>query len=80
MQAGVAAVIGCVVGIPAGIALGRVLWNLFANEINAVPYPTVPSATVVAIGLGAIALAVLVATIPGRIAARTATSQLLRAE
>ena len=80
VQAGVAAVIGCAVGVPAGIALGRVLWNLFANEINAVPYPTVPGATVVVIGLVAIALAVLVATIPGRIAARTPTSQLLRVE
>ena len=60
--------------------LGRVLWDLFAGEISAVPYPTVPAGTVVAIGLAAIALAVLVATIPGRLAARTATSQLLRAE
>ena len=65
---------------PGGIALGRVLWDLFAGEISAVPYPTVPVGTIVAIGLLAIALAVLVATIPGRIAARTATSQLLRVE
>ncbi len=80
VQAGVAAVIGCVIGIPAGIALGRALWDLFAGEISAVPYPTVPVGTIVAIGLLAIALAVVVATIPGRVAARTATSQLLRAE
>jgi hypothetical protein len=80
VQAGVAAVIGCAVGIPAGIALGRVLWDLFAGEISAVPYPTVPTGAIVAIGLVAIALAVVVAAIPGRIAARTATSQLLRAE
>jgi ABC-type antimicrobial peptide transport system permease subunit len=80
VQAGVAAVIGCAVGIPAGIALGRVLWDLFAGEISAVPYPTVPTGTIVTIGVVAIALAVLVATVPGRIAARTATSQLLRTE
>ncbi len=80
VQATVAAVVGCAVGIPAGIALGRVLWDLFAGEISAVPFATVPTGTVVAIGLGAIALAVLVATIPGRIAARTSTSQLLHAE
>jgi len=80
VQASVAAVIGCAVGIPAGIALGRVLWNLFAGEISAVPAPTVPGGTIVTIGLVAIALAVLVATIPGRIAGRTSTSQLLRAE
>ena len=80
VQAGVAAVIGCAVGIPAGIASGRLLWDLFAGEISAVPYPTVPVGTVAAIGVLAILLAVLIATIPGRLAARTATSELLRVE
>ena len=80
VQASVAALIGCAAGIPVGIALGRLLWDLFAGEISAVPYPTVPADTIVAIGIGAVALAVVVASIPARIAARTATSQLLRAE
>ncbi len=80
VQASVAAVIGCAIGIPAGIALGRVLWNLFATDISAVPAPTVPGGTIVVIGVLALALAVLVAMIPGRLAARTTTSQLLHAE
>jgi hypothetical protein len=80
IQALVSALIGCAVGIPLGIALGRALWNLFATQINAVPLPTVPAGTVVVIGALALALAVVVATVPGRIAARTPTSQLLRAE
>jgi len=80
VQASVAAVIGCAIGIPVGVALGRVLWDLFAGEISAVPYPTVPALSVVAIGVAAIALAVVAASIPGRLAARTHTSQLLRAE
>ena len=80
VQAGVAAVIGCAIGIPAGIALGRVLWDLFAGEISAVPYPTVPTGAIVAIGLIAVGLAVLVSMVPGRIAARTTTAQLLRVE
>jgi ABC-type antimicrobial peptide transport system permease subunit len=80
VQACVAAVIGCVIGIPVGVALGRVLWDLFAGEISAVPVPTVPTGAVVTIALAAVALAILVATIPGRIAARTSTAQLLRAE
>ena len=45
IQASVAAVVGCAAGIPLGIAVGRVLWNLFAREINAVPLPTVPAGT-----------------------------------
>jgi hypothetical protein len=80
VQAAVAALIGCVVGIPAGIALGRVLWDLFANQISAVPLPTVPAGSIVLIGLVAVVLAVLVATVPGRVAARTPTSRLLRVE
>ena len=80
VQAGVAAVVGCVVGIPAGIALGRVLWDLFANQISAVPEPTVPAASIAVIGLVALALAVVVAMVPGRVAARTPTSRLLRTE
>ena len=69
VQAGVAAVIGCAVGIPVGIALGRVLWNLFAAEISAVPDPTVPGGTIVLIGVLALVLAIVVAMIPGRLAA-----------
>jgi hypothetical protein len=69
-----------VVGVPLGIVLGRVLWTLFANEIHAVPAPDVPVFTIVFIALGALVLANVVAAIPGRLAARTPTAILLRAE
>jgi len=79
-QASVAAVIGIVLGIPLGIVAGKVLWTLFAHEIYAVPDSTVPSVTIVLVALGALVLANLVAVIPGRLAARTPTALLLRAE
>jgi hypothetical protein len=79
-QASVAVAIGCAVGIPIGIALGRFLWDLFAREINAIPDPTVPALSIVLIALGAVVLGNLVAAIPGRIAAQTRTAQLLRSE
>jgi hypothetical protein len=79
-QSNVAVVIGTLVGIPVGIAVGRTLWDLFAHEINAVPSPTVPVVPVTLIGLGAIVLANVVAAIPGRIAARTPAALLLRTE
>jgi len=56
------------------------LWNLFATEINAVPSPTVPVGWIVAISVGALVLANLVAAIPGRLAARTPTALVLRAD
>ena len=79
-ESSVAAVVGVVLGVPIGIALGRWLWTLFADGISAVPHPTVPIAAVAAVALGAVAFANLVSLIPGRIAARTRTSLLLRAE
>jgi FtsX-like permease family len=79
-QASVAAVIGIVAGVPLGIALGRWLWILFARQIYAVPQPTVPAETVILVTLGTLALANLVAALPGRSAARTPTALALRAE
>ena len=75
-----AVAIGVVVGVPLGVAVGRWLWDLFAQEINAVPAPVVPVLQVVLIALGALLLANIVAAIPGRLAARTPTALVLRAE
>ena len=79
-QSSVSAVVGVIVGVPLGVALGRWLWTLFARGISAVPEPSVPVLTVALVALGALAFANLVATFPGRIAARTPTALLLRAE
>jgi hypothetical protein len=79
-QASVAVGIGCVIGIPLGIALGRFLWDLFVDQISAVPDPTIPGVSVVLIAVVALVLANMVAAVPGRIAARTPTAQLLRSE
>jgi hypothetical protein len=79
-QSSVAVGIGTIVGVPLGIITGRFLWDLFAREIHAVPQPTVPVLSVVLIVVGGLVLANVVAAIPGRIAARTPTALLLRAE
>lgn len=79
-QATVAVVLGLVIGIPAGIVLGRWLWDLFAGEIYAVPRATVPALSLVLLGVGAVVLANTVAVLPGRSAARTRAAVSLRAE
>jgi hypothetical protein len=79
-QASVAATVGIVVGVPLGIVSGRWLWTLFAREIFAVPYPSVPVGQIIIVVAGALMLATLVAIPPGLSAARTRTSLLLRAE
>lgn len=79
-QATVALVLGGLLGAPIGIVLGRLLWKLFAQQIAAVPSPSVPVLVVAGIGIGAVVLGNLVAAIPGRLAARTSTSVLFRTE
>jgi FtsX-like permease family len=79
-QASVVAVIGILVGVPVGIIVGRWLWIIFANAINAVPYPSVSVVDVLGVALGMRVLANLAAVIPSRMAARTPTALVLRAE
>lgn len=79
-QACVAALVGVVVGVPVGIEVGRELWTLFARSINAVPDPTVPVLSTILIAVGALIFANVVAALPGRLAARTPTALVLRAE
>ena len=79
-QSSVSAVIGVIFGVPLGIALGRWLWTLFAREISAVPDPTVPVLSIVLVAVGAVVFANLVASAPGRVAARTPTAVLLRTD
>ena len=79
-QATVAAVVGIAVGIPLGIVTGRWLWDLFARQIYAVPYPTISVVSVVLVALGTLVLANVIAAVPARNAARTPTALMLRAE
>ena len=79
-QASVTALVGIIVGVPLGVLIGRQLWTLFARSINAVPDPTVPTFSVILVVLGSLIFANLVATVPGKIAARTSTALALRAE
>ena len=67
-------------GHTANTGAGHLPWNAFARAIHAVPFPTVPTATVIGIALGAVVLANVVVAVPARMAARTRTAVLLRAE
>ncbi|MGH9030232.1 MAG: FtsX-like permease family protein, partial [Acidimicrobiales bacterium] len=79
-QSTVAVGLGALAGVPLGIALGRWLWDLFARDIHAVPSPSVPVLWVAVIAVGALALANVVAALPGRYAARTPIAVLLHSE
>jgi hypothetical protein len=79
-QSSVIAMIGLLIGVPAGIAFGRLLWLAFAHELSAVPDPVIPAGSIALAALAALLLANLVAALPGRSAARTPAAIVLRAE
>jgi ABC-type antimicrobial peptide transport system permease subunit len=79
-QSTVIALGGVIVGIPAGIAVGRWLWIVFARTLSAVPDPVVPAESVALAAVAALVLANLVAALPGRTAARTPAAVALRVE
>lgn len=79
-QASASVIAGLLIGIPAGIILGRWLWDLFAHEIYAVPRATVPALSLVLLGAVAVVVANVVAYFPSRSAASTSAAAVLRAE
>lgn len=72
--------IGLVVGIPAGVALGRWAWALMANDLGVVSHPQVPALAVVVVAATGVLLANAIAVVPGRVAARTPAASVLRSE
>jgi hypothetical protein len=79
-QATTIAAIALLIGLPAGIAAGRWAWRVFAAQLGVLPEPAIPLATIVIAIPAAMALANLIAAIPGRAAARTQPATVLRTE
>jgi ABC-type lipoprotein release transport system permease subunit len=79
-QATVVALAGIVVGAPIGIAVGRVLWRVFATNFGVVPVAVVEPVLIVALAAGVLAVANLLAAVPALLAARSDPARLLRAE
>jgi hypothetical protein len=79
-QSTIAAAVGVIAGLPAGAALGRWLWDLFARSIYVVPDAPVPAVSLLLVAGAAFVLANAVAAFPGAYAARTPAALVLRAE
>ena len=80
-QATTVALVGIVVGVPLGIVFGRLIWKAFATNLGAVPVPTVPAWAIVALALGVLVVANLLAVIPAVASARRrSVGQLLRTQ
>jgi hypothetical protein len=69
-QTNLVTVIALGVGLPVGVAAGRVAWAAFADDLGAAGGPQVPLLLLLATGVGLLALANLVGEGPARAAAR----------
>lgn len=79
-QATTLAVIALVVGVPLGVALGRVTWRIFADGLGVVPEPIAPLLAIALLVPAALVVANAVAVIPGGLAARTPAGESLTSE
>ncbi len=72
--------VALVVGIPLGVAAGRLAWTIFANSVGVAPDPTVPVLVVLALVPLALVVANAIAAGPAWVAGRVKAGRLLRAE
>jgi hypothetical protein len=79
-QATTFAVVALALGVPLGLAAGRWAWQLTAAALGVDSGPVVPGAAVVAVVVGTLVAANLVAAGPGRAASRLRPAAALRSE
>jgi ABC-type antimicrobial peptide transport system permease subunit len=79
-QATTVALTGIIIGVPAGVAAGRLIWRAFAAGLGVVPVPVVTAWIIAAIALGTVLAANGLAVGPSLAAARTRPATLLKAE
>src|SRR6266511_539517 len=74
------ALVALLFGLPAGVAVARLTWNLFADQIGVVSEPSVGLSSILLTIPATILLANLIAALPARLAARTQPALVLRSE
>ena len=68
------------IGVPVGLAAGRVAWRVFAERLGVGTQPSVSAWWVLATVAGGILVAVVAGAIPSRSAARTDATAVLRSD
>jgi ABC-type lipoprotein release transport system permease subunit len=79
-QATTIAVVAAAIGLPVGVAVGRLVWHEFGEQLGIVPQSVVPGTLILLAAPATVVLANLLAAIPARAAARTAPALVLRVE
>jgi hypothetical protein len=79
-QATTFAVVGLLVGVPAGVVVGRRVWQAVASGLGISTVTSVPALALAALIPAAVASCALLALLPARAAARTRPAAALRSE
>ena len=79
-QATTFAVIALALGLPVGVAIGRWIWTVFADQLGVPPEPVVSLPVILLAIPATLLLANAIAAIPGRLASRTQPAAILRTE
>jgi ABC-type lipoprotein release transport system permease subunit len=69
-----------VIGVPAGIACGRLCWQVFAYQLGITPVVAVPLAVLAVMAAGWLAAATVIAALPGEAATRNRAARALHSE
>jgi putative ABC transport system permease protein len=80
VQSLVTMAVALVIGVPLGVAAGRIAWRAFADQLGVLTSPSTPAWWLGATVLGGVLIAVLAAAVPARLATAAAPSRTLRGE
>jgi hypothetical protein len=72
--------IALVIGVPAGIACGRLCWQVFAHQLGITPVVAVPLAVLAVMAAGWLAAAAVLAVLPGEAATHNRAARVLHSE
>ena len=72
--------IALLIGVPAGIACGRLCWQAFAYQLGITPVVAVPAAVLSIMAASWLAAAAVIAALPGQTATRNPPAQVLHSE
>ena len=79
-QAIAVVLVGIVAGVPLGIAVGKLVWRLFATSFGVVPVSVVQPVPLILLAVAVLLVTTLLAVPPALLAARSRPADLLRAE
>jgi hypothetical protein len=68
------------IGVPAGIACGRLFWQLFAYQLGITPVVAVSAAVLSIMAASWLAAAAVIAALPGETATRNLPARVLHSE